>query len=321
MPQEIYDAAEGVLTSGGAKQLRIGNPTTTSGEFYDTHHSKRGLWRNIHISAFDSPNLTGEEVPAAVAERLVTRQWVEDRLEEWGEDSPIYQVRVLGEFPDQAEGSLIALSWVEAAVERTPEAEGAVTLGVDVARQGSCESVVYARQGQRILHMEAWRSSDLMETTGRVGRVAKQYGATSINVDGTGMGAGVVDRLAEQGYPALAVLVGSKPADAEQFAMLRDEIWWALRERIREGEIGPITDGKTQAQLSSIQYGFDSRSRIRVEAKDQMQKRGLASPDRADALCLAFYTAPAWVLTTDDDLHESFFADPDALVTLDPYAR
>lgn len=289
--QEIFDAAEGILSTAGARVLLIGNPTSGSGQFHDTHKAKRGSWHALHISAFDTPAFTGEAVSEQVARQLVAREWVEGRRTEWGEESPLYQARVLGEFPDQAEDSLIALSWIEAAAEREPDAEGPVEMGVDVARKGGCETAVYVRQGPRVLHHDAWRGADLMETTGKVAALAREHGASLIRVDATGMGAGVADRLRELGLTVEAVIVGQAPKDRERFALLRDELWWSLRERLRDGDLGPLPDAVTQAQLSAIKYGYTSRGQVKVESKDDLSKRGLPSPDRADALALAFMAA------------------------------
>jgi hypothetical protein len=313
--EEIFEVIEGILTNEYAILMMIGNPTSTSGKFYDTHHSLRDIYKTVHISALDSPNFTGERIPQAIAPKLVQPKWVRDREREWGADSPLFKSRVLGEFPDQSDKSLIALSWVESARNRfinvrinprdviitqfNPSQSAIwrpiihqerVTLGADIARYGSAESAVYIRKGPYILHSEFWRKVDLMETAGRIRRMVVDYSVECVNVDATGIGAGVADRLRETcpGVNINAVIVGSSPTDKERFRFLRDEIFWALRERLREGEIGPLLDNRTQAQLTALQYTHDSRGKIQVETKEEMAKRGLPSPDRADALALAF---------------------------------
>jgi phage terminase large subunit len=286
--EPIWEGIDALLTSEDARLLIIGNPTSSSGRFYDSHHSLRSLYRTVHISALDSPNFTSEAVPDNLRRSLITRTWAERQAEEWGQDSPLYRARVLGEFPDQAEGSLIALSWIEAARDSGEASSGPVEMGLDVARQGGCENVAYIRQGATVLACDAWRSDDLMQTAGRAASLIREWGVTTCRVDSTGMGAGVYDRLKEQGLPAVDVWVGATPRDTERFVMLRDEIGWGLRERLRTGDVHGLTDTRTQAQLSALQYGFDSRGRIKIESKDEMQRRGLPSPDRADALVLAY---------------------------------
>lgn len=312
--EEIFTVMEGILTNQYAVLLLIGNPTTTSGKFYNTHHVLREVYKTIAISALDSPNFTGEDIPQAIRPKLITPQWVKDREIEWGVDSPLYKSRVLGEFPDQADSALIALSWAEAAQKRfatdgvsaktvvitqtntdgtvlwRPRAiQEPVVLGADIARRGSAESVVYIRKGPYVLHFSAWRGADLMLTTGRILKLCLDYDVDIVNIDASGIGAGVADRLREQMVRSVnSVMVGTVPNDKERFRYLRDEIYWGLRERLREGDIGPITDNKTLAQLTAIQYVFNSRGRIEIETKEEMAKRGLPSPDRADALALAF---------------------------------
>ena len=86
---DIYEAAEGFLTSPNARVLLIGNPTQTSGTFYRAFHSESHLYNTIHISAWDTPNVTGEEVPDPARKALVSPDWVEQRKQQWGEGSPL----------------------------------------------------------------------------------------------------------------------------------------------------------------------------------------------------------------------------------------
>ena len=109
--ETIYEAIESVMTSENCRLLLIGNPTTMSGSFRRAFYDDRELYNTITISAFDSPNVREGR---AVIRGLVTRKWVEERKKVWGEENPVYQARVLGEFPDQGEDTLIALSAIEA---------------------------------------------------------------------------------------------------------------------------------------------------------------------------------------------------------------
>ena len=112
--EDIFEAIEGCMTSSRARLLLIGNPTSRSGTFYDAFHSQRGLWHTIHISAFDTPNLVEQEIHFP---GLVTPQWVNEAAKIWGDKSPVYQIRVLGDFPSQGADNLIPLPAIEAAVE------------------------------------------------------------------------------------------------------------------------------------------------------------------------------------------------------------
>ena len=109
-----------------------------------------------------------------------------------------------------------------------------------------------------------------------------------IKVDADGLGAGVYDRLKELGEPALEMRSGMAATDSERFANKRAEWWWGLRERFESGDIDIEDDEELISQLSNIKYKINSRGQIQIESKDDMKKRGLPSPDRADALMLAF---------------------------------
>ena len=286
--EEIFEAVEGILTTEGAKVLLIGNPTTQSGYFYRSHRS--ASWQRVHISALESPNVLAGKT---VHPKLVTRRWVEGRREDWGESSPVFQSRVLGEFPDVGDRSLFPLRWVEAAQERVLEAAAPCEIGVDLARFGGDESVAYVRRGPVVVAGDYWRSLDLMESAGRIIALIREHGPSAVKVDVIGLGAGVVDRLAEQGQPVIGVNVAHAARDSEQYERLRDEMAFGLRERFRTDDIQiPSKDAKLMAQLTALEYGFTSRGQRRVESKDDMRRRSLPSPDRADALALAFWVPP-----------------------------
>jgi hypothetical protein len=256
----------------------------------------------------------GEELrwPELVRPELVTPRWVWERQEEWGIESPIYQIRVLGEFPDAGEDTLIPLSWIEAACGRwtqksrlqapgsrlqVPDLEpGAwslelpAELGVDIARYGGCETVVVVRRGGVVRRVVAWMGHDLMATTGRIMAIARdEEPVGAVKVDVIGLGAGVVDRLREQGVPHVyGVNVASRALDGERYERRRDELFFALRERFRTGEIALPPDDRLRAQLASLGFSYTSSGRLQVESKEDLRRRGLRSPDRADALMLAF---------------------------------
>lgn len=110
IPPSIYEAAEGVLTTVGSKRLLIGNPTSTVGTFYNSHHGPGSkAWYRVHIAARHSPNFTGEAIAEEVRKKLVTQQWALERAEEWGENSGRYRARVEGEF--SREEGLVYPEW------------------------------------------------------------------------------------------------------------------------------------------------------------------------------------------------------------------
>lgn len=299
---DIWIGIDGILTSQDSHLLAIGNPTEPSGEFYEMFR-RPGVVK-IHISAFDTPNFTAfgitlddirdgswsEKITGPLpAPYLITPEWVADKYRKWGEDSPLWISRVLGEFPDVSNDTLIRLSWIEAAQRRQLPAGDPCVLGVDVARQGSDETVIVSRKGSVARVYRVTQQEDTMQTTGRVVAALNDTGSIRAKVDAVGIGAGVFDRLKEMGKPVEEMQSGQAAQDSERFLNSRAEWWWGLRERFESGDIDlDETDEELAAQLANIKYKFTSRGQIQIESKDELKKRGMSSPDRGDALMLAF---------------------------------
>lgn len=295
--EAVYEALQSSLTSAGSRLLLLGNPTSTSGTFYDAFHRRRDQFHTIAIPAEATPNFGDAEPDRPY---LITPAWADEMLLAYGEASAYVQSRVYAEFPRYDSDALIPLSLIEAAAGRDiPTVTEPLAAGLDVGYTGD-ESCLQLRSGPAVLATRAWHGLDTMQTVGRVRQLVAGIPAfqppsptAAINVDANGIGLGVANRLQELGYRVNAVNVGTRSSDPERFRNLRDELWWNLRERFAEENITGVTDETLIAQLSSIRFKFDSRhTGPMVESKDEMKKRGLRSPDRADALALAFYTAP-----------------------------
>lgn len=229
---QLHDAIDSIIANDGSKLLLIGNPDNPEGEFFEACKPNSGF-TVVHISAFDSPNFTGESMPDDVKRQLIGKTYVEERRVKWAptwtwtddgarcvmpadgklEDThPFWQSKVLGQFPVQtAAGSLIPLSWIRAAQERELQPIGPNELGLDVgASEGGDPSCLGHRRGPvfRVLYEE--RQPDTMKTTGRMlqclGDV--RIGATQAKVDYIGVGRGVVDRAREQNLPVYPISVG-----------------------------------------------------------------------------------------------------------------
>lgn len=280
----IFEAMDAILTSHGARLLLIGNPTEPSGAFYDSHRSE--LYNKIHISAFDTPNFTEGRI---VYPHLVTPQWVEDRKIIWGEDSPAYSARVKGEFPLVASDTLIPLMWIMNAVERgvSDDPSGYCVMGFDVARFGDDESVIAIRRGNDLTKMLCFNGLDVVEAAAYGMRIADEENPDAIAVDVTGTGSGVADIMRHKGYKVLDVVSNSKAFRRDKFVNKRAEMWFTVREMLRKGTLNIPDDDVLIGQLSSPKYKFDSKGRYLMERKEDMKKRGLSSPDRADALILS----------------------------------
>ena len=298
----IYEAAEGFLTAPGARVLLIGNPTSTSGTFYRAFHSDRALYRTFHISAYDTPNLTGEPVPSALQAALISDDWVQEKRQQWGEDSPMFQVRVMGNFPTEADDQVIGIGQVEDARRREADPGQPVVIACDVARYGSDETVIAVRRGNQIRLAKAYNGKSLMETAGQITDVARQTGADTfrIVVDDAGLGGGVTDRLKEQGWPVEPFNGGERATQPDLYPNRRSESWFAFQEQIADVDLD--SDEQLAADLVAPRYTLDSAGRRVVERKEQTRKRLGRSPDRADAVLMAFAPAPRMGASFGPDL-------------------
>lgn len=285
--ETVFEALDAVMTSEASRMLLVGNPTNPSGTFYNAFHAARTLYRQVAIPASATPNIVAGET---IRPYLITQQWIDDAIAKHGEDSPYVQARVHAEFPSLGDDALIPLAWIEAADSRAIDDDGPWEAGLDVARMGSDQSALCIRHGNKIVFETAWSGMDTMQTVGKVRGLLTPYPQISaLKVDVIGIGAGVADRLREQKYPVVEINVARQARDSDAFASLRHELWWNLRERFQHGEIGGPLDDATMGQLSSVRYKYDSRhTRPVIESKDDARKRGVKSPDRAEAMMLAF---------------------------------
>ena len=289
VPEVLFTGAESITTNEHCRILAIGNPDNPSTPFAAACKPNSG-WNVIRISTFDTPNFTGEEIPDDLRELLPSPEWANDRLQKWGVDSPLYKSKVLGEFPESGEDTLIPLGWIIAAQNRDIEPKrGSVSkLGVDVARFGSDRSVIYHNHGGRFRLLSDRNGESTTKTAGRAIVAWRDTKASDINVDGVGVGAGVVDSLDDDGYPVCDMQAGGGANDSKLFINARAEWYWNLRGMFERGEVDlDPTDEEVAAQLSSLRFKYTRRGQIQIESKEDMRKRGMPSPDRADALMLS----------------------------------
>ena len=280
----IFQVGEGAMSTKGAQTILVGNPTRTSGYFYDSHTSNAELWYGMKVSCED-------------AKMSRDSGYTEKMAKQYGVDSTIYRVRVLGEFPRADDNTVIPLEWVDGAVDREVEpVDGKIIWGLDVARFGDDRSALAKRKRNVLLEsVMSWGKADTMQT---VGKVVREYNETpdrwkpdEIMVDSIGVGAGVVDRLKEQGLPARGVNVAERPSAHDKHLRLRDELWWLGREWFQGMDVVIPEDKALIAELISLTYKLSSAGKTQVESKDDAKKRGVASPNLADAFLLTFATS------------------------------
>lgn len=302
LPEWLWTAAEDITTTDNSRILAIGNPDNSGSKFADVCKPGHKGWQQQRIGVFDSPNFTGEPVPAAVSAALVTRSWQEDRLDEWGEDNPLYISKILAEFPSDHPQQVVpagALAACRIPEPRSPSELVPVELGVDVGG-GSDLTVVRERRGMRAGRRWAIRTSD-PEAAARVIRDAvNESQARSVKVDATGVGWGICGLLRDWGRrgdhqaQVHAVMVGQAASEPLKYVNLRAELWWVigrLGSQRQEWDLSAMEAADTAAgELLIPRWKPDPKGRILIEPKDDIRARtGGKSPDDADALLLAFY--------------------------------
>jgi len=294
--EPICEAAAGFLTSPGARLLLIGNPTTTSGEFFAAFHSARGFYNTIHIPASATPAFTGETVPADVAAKLVGRRWVDDHRRKWGEGSPLYQVRIAADFPSTSDDAVVSLGDLEAAQQRELEPGLPLILACDVARFGSDLTTLAVRNGNVVRIAKSYGGRDTMRTVGEITRLARDLSSEqgrkpTIVVDDAGVGGGVTDRLKELREFKVVDYLGARSARASRdYPNRRSEDWFQLAEVLPLLDLDDDED--LAADLLAPRYVLDSQGRRVVEAKAETKRRLRRSPDRGDAVVMALSVEP-----------------------------
>ena len=264
--------------------LMTGNPFVMAGAFYDSHHSHKSRYATVQISAFDTPNLK-QNRDAVLG--MITRQDIEDRKDEWGEDSALYIGSVLGEFPDNMDDVVVPLWAATEAAKREMEPEGPVVVACDVARFGHDKTVIIRRQGPVARVIRKVRGHDTMETANFLKRYCDENEVEALVVDDTGIGAGVVDRLRELGLKRtrlVAFIAGHKAEDSAHFVNRIAEVWWAMRRSYLSEEMDTDNDTALIGQVSSRTYETQDSGQIMLQSKRDMHR----SPDEADALAMTF---------------------------------
>lgn len=281
----IFQVAAGAGSTEGSKMILTGNPTTTTGYFARAFRTGSGFWTRT-VSCLEA--------------KQVSRKFIEDMKRDYGEDSDVYRVRVLGLPPNEDQDSLIPFDIVSSAVDRDVKVDrkGAIW-GLDVARYGNDTSCLVKRFPRGVIEEPmVWSKLDTMQLAGRIkveyDKTPQKEKPDSIYVDSIGVGAGVVDRLFELGLPAVGINVSENPALLTELVhRQRDELWWNAKTWLDSREVTIPNSERLVNELAAIRKSFTSGGKIQVESKDHMKRRGLRSPDVADAFVLTFaFTMP-----------------------------
>lgn len=298
VPETIFEAIEGNRAGGNASIVMFSNPTRTSGTFFDAFHGKRQFWECLRVSSEEAAGVTPR------IKGLATPGYIREKQDDWGRASPMFAVRIEGNFPEQGSTAIVPLSSVTKATERWEDTagEGPLECGLDVARYGDDETVFIPRRGKLALSVEAFPPGDGPTVAGlaanRALELAKALelpGKPRIKVDVIGVGASVFDALArDTRVDVVGVNVAERALDEEHHTNLRTQLAFAVRDWLADGGALP-SDSKLEGELVETHYGFDARGRYKAESKEDVKKRLHRSPDRADALALAVFSPPVQV--------------------------
>lgn len=319
--KEIFTAADAITTNEHARILAIANPNDVSGHMASLYQEQIKLppeertWNIIQFGAYDSPNFTGEEVPPEVASALVQKTWVEARKKEWGEGDARYIARVLGQFPSKTDAGLFNLGAVMSSMARhsaEESSEGPCVLGVDVARYGSDLSVITLRRGRRVEIVRRLSGASGPELAHIIGQIASVEGAYEVRVDGVGVGVSVIDHLPAhlpENCKILSVVGNAASPDHTRWHNYRAAMYDQVSRLIARGELDIPEDDVLYKEISSIDYTYRG-SALLIMSKEEMRKKGLASPDTLDAVVYAALDVTLLESGIVDDLPEP---DPDIM--------
>ncbi len=271
----IWEVAQGAMTTKGAMWIVFGNPTRSSGRFRECWGKFRHRWATMTVDSRTAKKVNLEEV----------NEWIKD----YGDDSDFVRVRIKGEFPKQAADQFIPSNLVYEATTyvATNYANSIKIMGCDLARFGDDKTVICVRQGRKVFPLMKYRKLDAVEIVARIIDADKKYKPNLIYID-LGYMPGVYDMLKEKGLKHIrGVQFGAKPIlEVDRYRNRRGEMWGNTLNWFKEGNVELPNDSELIADLISPTYMLNNKDQIILESKKDMKRRGLASTDSADALCL-----------------------------------
>jgi hypothetical protein len=307
IPEWLWGSARDIATGEHCRMLAIGNPTDPSSYFRRVCRPDSG-WNVIKVSVFDSPNFTGEKVAKTVSEDLTSHKYIEDAKRDLGEGSPMWKARVEGEFPDVDEFSVIPLGWIYQAQQRWQEWDDANRpispdwrriVGADIARFGNDKTCFAERIGDAFLTPKIMPRADTMATAAMLSAEINSDRGDIAVVDTNGVGAGVYDAIKKSNQFAMGVNVGNRTSLVDTsgqvaFYNLRAAVYWKMREALdpaRSPTIMLPPDDDLASDLSTPHWKTVPGGKIVIESKDEIRKRLNRSPDKGDAVCLAWWAS------------------------------
>ena len=316
--EKLWKIKETLMTSENARFLAIGNPVSDSGYLYEGFRDKN--IKSISMNIFDSPNFqmniicTIEDLQK-IAEfdvdkremvlgemkiefpSLATPRWAVDRFLQWGGDSPIFQSRVLGMFPKQTKDTIISFSELEVCKNIEPSGISKNVLGVDVARFGNDNTVIFGYKNWRQAYKEKWNGQDTVMTANVIKHLIVSEKYRVIVIDDTGVGGGVTDIVRDfldnsklHDVLLMPINFAQRAINQDEYNDVVTEMYFNAKNLLESRQIQVVDDGSLFAELSKRKYKFTNKGKFKIESKDEYKKRTAAgSPDEADAFILCCY--------------------------------
>ena len=295
LKRDLIDALGNITSNEGCCRLLICNPTNPASYVGKIFKEEIGNWVRHTISVFDSPKFTGETegLNEEALQGMVDQSYPEDKAVEWGKDSARYKARVEGEFAWDLEDVLIGPEDVARGVDNEiiPVSDTPVYLGVDVARFGKDKSVIYVNRGGQIRLYKDFDQNSLVQLAAEVHLAATELGAHEVRYDVQGVGQGFEELLLQhepRTYRMIGLAGSAASPDRRQWFNARAYWWDTFRKGLRAGnyDLDP-DDEKLGDELIMVEYKFAPTGGLLIESKDEMRKRGIKSPDYADAAIYA----------------------------------
>jgi len=284
---EIISAMESWGTGGEFYELMIGNPLRPSGKFYQAFFNP--TFYKIQISAFDTPNFTGEKIPDNLRKLLINEKFVEDVELTYGKDSNFYKIAVLGQFPEEAEDGLFSINDIESCIkmpmleEKTP-----VCFTIDVAREGVHSTVIAIWKGFNLVDLIEVKKNNFTELSNWIMNLVSEYNPEWITLDTSGMGVGLYDILSSKGLNVYGVQFHENAFEENKYSNVRTEMYFNLANAIREKRVKLIDNDDLKKDLLMQTYEFDNLGRFKLTDKKILAKKNGKSPDFSDAIALRF---------------------------------
>jgi hypothetical protein len=287
--KEIIEQYKGTLSNPNAIFIQIGNPNSRDCPFFDCFHSQKHRWSTYTWSA--------EDVPAS---EWFDPQRNRDLEDEYGRESDVYRVRVLGEFPNSDPNCVISSEDVEACMDRKllipcTKLSTAKQLGIDFARFGGDESAIYRRSGNAIVESFVKSKVDPEDALAKAVQMMTLAGwrrdDTWFIADAGGLGQGMMGGMHRQGLRVVEFHNGGRAQDS-QYANKITQAYFELAKMLRAKEAYMPYDRTLVTQLSGRQYYLNTKGKLILEKKEDYVKRGNDSPDRADGAVMAMWNHP-----------------------------